>query len=146
MLRHVIRGHPLPWAPLPIFLAGATIPSTVTAKAVPPQGGRTRANEGERGWGHWHRVTNLLAGPALEDVHVEGTISIGPAVAIGLLLLVDRNRNDDVQPMVECAGDVDQRNRETVLVADVQACNEMESLSTCTHTTMGWERPAIETD
>ena len=40
--------HPLPWAPLPIFLAGARTLSR-NSKVVPPPGAR----RGERGWRHW---------------------------------------------------------------------------------------------
>ena len=43
-------SHPLPWAPLPIFLAGARIPSRVTARLSLHQEGRTRVEalvEGE---------------------------------------------------------------------------------------------------
>ena len=35
-------SHPLPWAPLPIFLAGARMTSTVTVRLSLRQGGRTR--------------------------------------------------------------------------------------------------------
>ena len=42
---NAVSPHPLPWAPLPIFLAGA--------RTLSRQQGCPSARRGERGWRHW---------------------------------------------------------------------------------------------